>query len=233
MTPPDTAPNPAGGAIVRASGRGPKRNKTITAVAMPRAGVTTLARIDASPAGGRRGKVAAKIAYVTREEAEACALAARRPALRTFIRYLWLTGARVSEALAFRPCDLDTNTNSVTIVTLKRAVLQRAVRMPEAFVSELLYRATVGPCRPEERLWAFGRVAAFRAVQRAMVKAGIESKRAHPHAFRHGCAINLIRQGISTDIVKRYLGHASILSTERYLQATALDVREAVDRIKR
>ena len=47
----------------------------------------------------------------------------------------------------------------------------------------------------------------------------------HPHAWRHGFAINLIMQGKPLEVVKELLGHASILTTHVYSRALAANVR--------
>lgn len=53
-------------------------------------------------------------------------------------------------------------------------------------------------------------------LKRAGVKAGIE-KRVHPHGLRHTFAVELMREGVPTPLIKQALGHASLDTTERYL----------------
>lgn len=53
-------------------------------------------------------------------------------------------------------------------------------------------------------------------LKRAAVKAGVE-KRVHPHGLRHTFAVELMREGVPTPLIKKALGHASLDTTERYL----------------
>lgn len=170
----------------------------------------------------------------------------QRPA--ALLRFLWLTGARVSEALAVRPCDLDFRSHVVVVPTLKRRQRQvRSMPLPEAFVAELAMLAMHEGIGREARLFPWSRHHAFVLVRDALVAAGVEHRpgtrvkggpgrrrgtgRAHPHAVRHGHAIHALRHGASLDIVARALGHASVATTSEYLKATAEDVRLFYDRI--
>jgi integrase/recombinase XerD len=190
--------------------------------------------------------------YVTEEEANRAAdlLAdAGRVGRCMFIRFLWLTGARVSEALAVRPRDLDVRTHLVELRTLKRGrppelAPVRTLPLPPSYLASLLYLATLDRTPPDAPLWPWCRSHAFRVVRDALVAVGVEHRpgdgvggkswgrkrgtgRAHPHAFRHGHAIHALRAGVSLDIVARALGHASVTTTSGYLKATAADVRGA------
>ena len=68
--------------------------------------------------------------YLTGEERArflAAVRAHRQPSVQTLARTLAMTGCRVSEALALRPCDVDLKAAELRIVTLKR---WRAVPVP-------------------------------------------------------------------------------------------------------
>jgi integrase/recombinase XerC len=47
----------------------------------------------------------------------------------------------------------------------------------------------------------------------------------HPHQLRHTAATNLLSAGADTHSVRRMLGHASVLTTERYLSMSPRDLK--------
>lgn len=47
----------------------------------------------------------------------------------------------------------------------------------------------------------------------------------HPHQLRHTAATQLLAGGADTHSVRRMLGHASVLTTERYLSMSAADLK--------
>ena len=62
-------------------------------------------------------------------------------------------------------------------------------------------------------------------------RAGLDVE-ATPHMFRHGTATELLARGATIDVVKELLGHASILSTQRYAHPDPALLRAAVDRAR-
>lgn len=177
--------------------------------------------------------------YVTREEAHRTFAAATKTRDRLFVKTLWVTGARVSEAIAVRPCDFDPAARVLRIQRLKkrRPVEAAVAGLPEDFCRELSTYIELTKPRPRDRLFLFTRFRGLRLVKSLMAKAGIEpmyrfgrnGRRAdmkrHPHAWRHGFAINLIVQGKPLEVVKELLGHSSILTTHIYSRALAANVR--------
>lgn len=64
-------------------------------------------------------------------------------------------------------------------------------------------------------------------LKRAAVRAGVQ-RRVWPHMLRHTAASNWIREGMSLEVVRRLLGHVSIVVTQRYVHASDLEVERAV-----
>src|SRR5215211_9559074 len=54
---------------------------------------------------------------------------------------------------------------------------------------------------------------------------------AHPHAFRHSFATELLRKGVPLTAVGALLGHESLQSTARYTQPSPKDLRDAVQKL--
>jgi len=175
--------------------------------------------------------------YVTIEELRAARELAR-PRVREFLGLLWTTGARVSEALAVRSCDLDTHLQTVNLVTLKqRKKAGRAVPIPGEYFAELLVivvnmSVVKGQHDRLDRLFSWSRSRAFELVRNALMAAGVERRRAKPMAIRHGHAIHALQGGAPLNVLQRNFGHSSIVTTSIYLQVTASDVREAYKRIE-
>ena len=51
-------------------------------------------------------------------------------------------------------------------------------------------------------------------------KTGID-KRVHPHALRHSMAFDLMWEGVPVPLIQTQLGHASLATTQRYLDHLA------------
>jgi site-specific recombinase XerD len=66
-------------------------------------------------------------------------------------------------------------------------------------------------------------------VRRALEKAGLAAKAISPHSLRHTYAIRALRAGGNVIAVQKLLGHASVATTQRYLDHLALgELRAAV-----
>ena len=113
-----------------------------------------------------------------------------KPAVQTLAHTLAMTGARVSEALAIRACDVDLEANELRIATLKRRRSHwRVVPVPEDLVHALefvhrLRRAQGSPRGRKTLLWPITRQTANRQVGAIMRGAGIEGPQACPRGLR-------------------------------------------------
>jgi site-specific recombinase XerD len=67
-------------------------------------------------------------------------------------------------------------------------------------------------------------------VRRFGAKAGIE-KRGHPHGLRHSMSHDLMMEGVPVPIIQKQLGHASLATTQRYLDHLA--PRDLVETMQR
>jgi site-specific recombinase XerD len=177
-------------------------------------------------------------AYVTLAEVRA-ARAAADARTAALIGFLWMTGARISEALAVTVADLGIDSQTVKLPTLKRrrkdgsgrkTSVSRVVPIAAAYLAELL-ALVVRAGRPAEALiFGIGRRQAWKVIHRAMLAGGIDAKRAHPHTLRHGHAVHAVLNHVPLNLIQRNLGHSSLLTTAIYLRVTAIDVRTAYER---
>lgn len=163
--------------------------------------------------------------YLTQGELQrVLAASAQHPdAKRLFIKTLAWSGARISEVLALTPSRFDLELNSVTLLTLKRRkVVMRIVPLPPALVAELddafqLRSAQRQPEHAHQRLWPFHRVTGWRLVKSMMDAAGIAGHQARPHGLRHGFGVGALQAGVPITLLKRWMGHARLSTTEIYL----------------
>ena len=65
-------------------------------------------------------------------------------------------------------------------------------------------------------------------------KADIQTMRVkwHWHQLRHTFACNWLRDGGSIEALSRFLGHASVTTTERYAKLNESSIREEFRRVK-
>ena len=178
--------------------------------------------------------------YLTGDERDRFIGAVRadpRPAVQTFALTLVHTGARISEALALRPVDIDLEATEIRFRTLKRRREHwRAVPVPEAVVRELelvhgLRRAKHSPRERNGLLWPVSRPTATRHIARLMAAAGIEGPQACPKGLRHAYGVAAVAAGVPLPTVAAVLGHANLTTTAIYTTAIGAEARELVARM--
>ena len=59
----------------------------------------------------------------------------------------------------------------------------------------------------------------------------LATKRVTPHVFRHTTAVHLVAAGVDVTVIRSWLGHAHLDTTNRYAQATLETKRAALERI--
>lgn len=181
--------------------------------------------------------------YISREEAHAIAEATRTDRDRLLVRTLWHTGGRVSEVLQLRRCDYYQDYLLLTNLKQVEPSLKQ-VYIPVDFALDFLsycerhgltgtaylFTNSAGLPLDRRRAWDIVKQASERA---GVVRPGPSGDRpAWCHLFRHGHAVHLMREGVPGKIVQEQLGHASILTTQKYLRFTAADKREFIGRLE-
>ena len=148
---------------------------------------------------------------------------------RALIPLLFDTGIRVGEANGIRLGSLDLRENTLLVsgktgerivpfgLTTRQALNSYLARRGNLVGQDLLFVSQFG-----ERLdhYAIGLM-----LRRRRKRAGIE-KNIHPHMFRHGAALEMLRSGASALHVKALLGHRTLDMTERYVALNEADIRD-------
>jgi site-specific recombinase XerD len=160
------------------------------------------------------------------------------------IRFMHNTGARIQEALDVLACDLRVEAPAHvrlhgkgrkericplwadTAARLDRMLVERDVG-PDA-------RVPIFTNRTGAALTRFGaRYILTKYVGRACVSAPtLAKKRIHPHTMRHTTAMHLLQSGVDLNAVRCWLGHASVITTNRYVEIDVEAKRAALERTK-
>jgi integrase/recombinase XerD len=154
---------------------------------------------------------------------------------RALLLVLYNTGARVSEALALRPRDLQLERPrqarlrgkggkervcplwGETVAALREIPLESSLDAP------IFRNARGGPLTRDGAAYIIQRYVSRAAKKRAALR----RRRVTPHVLRHSCAVALLQAGVDVSVIRDYLGHASITTTSRYI-TTNLETKRQV-----
>jgi len=56
--------------------------------------------------------------------------------------------------------------------------------------------------------------------------------RIHAHKFRHTFAVRAIMSGVPLNVLQKWLGHASVFTTNVYTEITGIDTRGFMEQVK-
>lgn len=187
----------------------------------------TLAEAQKVAAIARKKSPAPGIPYLERDELEA--LFARLPAHgrtalrdRTLLLFLYNTGARVQEAA-------DLTIDNVVLQPQPRVQLHGKGKKwrscplwPETarLLRELLDGRTAGPVFTAKHGCALTRFGIYKLVRRHTAhlnanKNGGPLRRVSPHVMRHSTASHLLEAGVELNVIRGWLGHVSLNTTNR------------------
>lgn len=151
--------------------------------------------------------------------------------------FLYNTGARVSEVLALRACDLRLERPRQVRLLGKGRKERICPLWPETAAA---LRRIIRTERNEESLFKSVRGAALtrdgvayllhKYVRLAAVRLpALRNRRITPHTLRHSCAAALLQAGIDVSVIRDYLGHASVATTSRYITTNLQMKREVLE----
>jgi integrase len=130
--------------------------------------------------------------------------------------------------LALTAHQIDAERFTVTLRTLKRRKLVfRTVPVPQALIGMLRRLQTT----TDGRFWSMHRTTAWRVIKATMLRAGIVGPMACPKGLRHGFGIRAADRSVPTNLIQRWMGHASPTTTAIYLDAVGLEERRFASRI--
>ncbi len=168
--------------------------------------------------------------YLTGEERRAFLTAAKAAPreVRTFCLVLHYCGCRISEALALTPASFDLSGKAVVFETLKkrRRGLYRAVPAPRGLDTLNLVHGLQGAGKRRTRakdrtpLRSWSRTTAWRRVKAVLGAAAIANgPHKSPKGLRHGYGVQAVSTGVPPNMLKKWMGHASLAVTALYADA--------------
>ena len=157
----------------------------------------------------------------------------RADATGTFCVVLALCGARISEVLALTPERIDTANTTIVFETLKRRErgIFREVPVPRELIAFLedvhgISAMRGDPARCSQRIWPWSRPTGWRRVKETMRLAGIPEAQSKPKALRHAFGIEGTQQRVGLSLLKKWLGHAKLETTEIYATPVGKEERK-------
>ena len=157
------------------------------------------------------------------------------------LSFLYNSGARIQEALELCPKAIRFDSPSCVRLTGKGRKERICPLWPETvlLLKKLLERQ---PRAPDQRLFVnrYGEPLSASGVRfklAAYVKAAGETtptlriKHVTPHSFRHATAVHLISAGVDVTVIRSWLGHVSLDTTNHYARANLETKRKALERV--
>ena len=142
---------------------------------------------------------------------------------RLLCELLYLTGCRLSEALALRLNCVDTDENLVVFHTLKqRRQRLRAVPVPAKFLRRLVSL----PTARDGRFWPYSRWTARRRVQALLMQADIPERIANSKTFRHSYNDRGRLHGTPDHVRRALLGHRTQSANNHYGALIGIELRD-------
>jgi site-specific recombinase XerD len=155
--------------------------------------------------------------------------------------FLYNTGARIQEALDVCPRDLRLTSPPCVRLFGKGRKERICPLWPETMIQlkALLKRQPRSDDEPVfinrygQPLGASG--VRFKLAQYVAAAAGdypsMSKRRISPHTFRHAAAVSLVSSGVDVSVIRSFLGHANLDTTNYYAQANLETKRKALERI--
>ena len=161
---------------------------------------------------------------------------------QVLFNFLYNTGARIQEALDVRPRDIRFDAPQCVrlfgkgrkervcplwpeTVALLKSLLRRQPRAEEEPIFINRYGRPLGASGVRYKLAQYVRAAAGSSPS-------LLKKHPTPHSFRHAAAVSLVSAGNDVTVIRSWLGHASLDTTNLYAQANLAAKRAALERLE-
>lgn len=159
------------------------------------------------------------------------------------LSFLYNTGARIQEALDLCPQAIRFEAPACVrlygkgrkerisplwpeTVALLRSLLERVPRPADASIFVNRYGNPLSASGVRFKLADY-----VRAAEKTVPT--LAAKHVTPHSFRHATAVHLVAAGVDVTIIRSWLGHASLETTNHYAQANLETKRKALERVEK
>ena len=161
---------------------------------------------------------------------------------RTLLVFLYNTGARVQEAADLRVCDVHFDPTPQVHLHGKGDKWRVCPLWAEtaALIRRLAFEQVSSDAsdRPifigsqKAALTRFGIYKIIRRHTKSIAKRGADgkSKAVSPHTWRHSTAVHLLEAGVEVNVIRAWLGHASLETTNRYAEITIRTKQAALEK---
>ena len=129
---------------------------------------------------------------------------------RLLLRLCWETGARIGDIVEMKVGDVDFKEKILRLRVKKRKNVNH-IPLGDDILLEMSNHIRLFGIK--ERLFDISYVMAWKIITSYGKALGI---RVHPHMFRHGLAIHLLKNNVPIPIISARLGHSSIMTTMNY-----------------
>jgi len=136
---------------------------------------------------------------------------------------LAFTGARASELLSLRPCDI---TRDFIFIRKGKGSKDRSIPLAKILSGPLKDYITRESIKPTDRLFPLQRRRLYTIVKQYATAAGIND--VSPHTLRHYFATTLVERGAQLKAVQELLGHADISTTAIYLDLVPSHLKSSI-----
>src|ERR1035438_5212700 len=109
-------------------------------------------------------------------------------------------------------------------VDLLKALLTQQPRLADQPIFVNRYGQGLGPAGVRFKLKQYVGAAAKKIPS-------LSEKHVSPHTFRHSTAVHLVAAGVDVTIIRSWLGHAHLDTTNHYARATVNTKREALEKV--
>ena len=174
-----------------------------------------------------------QIKYIKREEVYSLLEVCTKERDRLIVLTLWNTGVRVSEMLQLSPSSFNFSDPSVTVRSLKKKKIYfRTIPLNPEYSGKVASYCMSKGFKMDQKIFPLSRIRVFQILQDLGSRAGIPKDLCHPHAFRHGFAVNAVLSGVPPLVLRRWLGHSKIDTTLIYTEVLAKDTREYIKNMR-
>ena len=158
----------------------------------------------------------------------------KRTDIKLFCQLLHFTGARIAEIHNLTSDSIDFSNKTVILESLKKRKkgIYREIPLPDLILEDL--NMYINSLQIETKdctyLWSFSLRSASRHIKRIMNEVQITGVRSSSRGLRHGFAVYAVAR-VPLTLVKKWLGHAALETTEIYLNVVGAEEREIAKRI--